>query len=345
MKMNEIKIRKATLNDIKAISTIKVKGWQSAYKNIISDEYLDNMSIKKVIEKNTKDFDKYLFIVAEINSKVVGFCCYDFGNIEELDNNADCELRGIYIKPNMKRNGIGRKLINYIKKEFFKVNKEKMILWCLKENYQSREFYKSMGGVEGKCKKSEFDGKEYEIISYLFDLTSELELVFPTKEYKKQVEEYLQEFFDNGELKIAGDGGLDRIKDFDEWLKKIQLDMSEATNTNGKVPSTMYLTLRKSDKKIVGNVQIRHKLNEKLFLYGGHIGDSIRPSERRKGYATEQIRLALSKCKELGIDRVLMDCDKDNIGSAKSIIKNGGALENEVLINNVLVQRYWINLK
>lgn len=173
----------------------------------------------------------------------------------------------------------------------------------------------------------------------------ELELVFPTKEYKKQVEEYLQEFFDNGELKIAGDGGLDRIKDFDEWLKKIQMDMSEATNTNGKVPSTMYLTLRKSDKKIVGNVQIRHKLNEKLLLYGGHIGDSIRPSERRKGYATEQIRLALSKCKELGIDRVLMDCDKDNIGSAKSIIKNGGVLENEVLIDNVLVQRYWINLK
>lgn len=149
--MNSIKIRKATLNDIKAISTIKVEGWQSAYKNIISDKYLDNMDITKTIEKNIKNFDRHPFIVAEVNSEVVGFCCYDFGNIEELDENADCELRGIYVKPSMKRKGIGRKLIEYVKKEFLKANKEKMILWCLKENYPSREFYKSMNGIEGKC--------------------------------------------------------------------------------------------------------------------------------------------------------------------------------------------------
>lgn len=62
--MNEIKIRRATLNDINVISIIKVNGWQSAYKNIISDEYLYNMSIQKTIEKNTKNFNKYSFIVA-----------------------------------------------------------------------------------------------------------------------------------------------------------------------------------------------------------------------------------------------------------------------------------------
>ena len=112
-----------------------------------------------------------------------------------------------------------------------------------------------------------------------------------------------------------------------------------------RIPATLYLTIRKFDKKIVGNLQIRHFLNEKLFNYGGHIGDSVRPSERRKGYATEQIRLALEKCKELGIDNVLMDCDKTNIGSAKSIQNNGGVLENEIYVENVLVQRYWISLK
>ena len=217
--MNEIKIRKAILDDVKAISTIKVEGWQSAYKNIINDEYLNNMSIQRTIEKNTKNLDRYPFIVAELGNEVVGFCSYDFGNIEELDDNADCELRGIYVKPNMKRNGIGRKLLDYVKKEFLKANKEKMILWCLKENYPSREFYKSMGGIEGNCKKSEFGGTEYEIISYLFDLESELELVFPTKEMQNEIEEYMQEFYDNGD-KIAGIGGLDRIKDFDTWLNK-----------------------------------------------------------------------------------------------------------------------------
>ena len=173
----------------------------------------------------------------------------------------------------------------------------------------------------------------------------ELELIFPTKEYKKDVEEYLREFLDSGENEIAGDGGLDRIRDFDKWLEKIQNDLSVDTIDKDRIPATLYLTIRKSDKKIVGNVQIRHFLNEKLLNYGGHIGDSVRPSERRKGYATEQIRLALGKCKELGIDNVLMDCDKNNIGSAKAIQNNGGVLENEIYVENELVQRYWISLK
>ena len=173
---------------------------------------------------------------------------------------------------------------------------------------------------------------------------NELELIFPTKEYKKEVEEYLQEFIDYGENEIAGDGGLDRIKEFDKWLEKIQNDLSINTIEEGRIPSTLYLTVRKSDKKIVGNLQIRHYLNDDLLKHGGHIGDSIRPSERGKGYATEQIRLALEKCIELGINNVLITCDKSNIASAKSIQKNGGILENEIYVGNELVQRYWISV-
>ena len=82
---------------------------------------------------------------------------------------------------------------------------------------------------------------------------------------------------------------------------------------------------------MVGAVNIRHKLNEYLLQYGGHIGDGIRPGERGKGYATRMISLALEECKKLGIRKVLMVCDKENIGSAKSILKNGGVLENEVM--------------
>lgn len=87
---------------------------------------------------------------------------------------------------------------------------------------------------------------------------------------------------------------------------------------------------------------MRHYLTEEMLINAGHIGDGIRPSERRKGYATAMIGLALKEAKELGIDRVLMCCDKENIGSAKSIMKNGGILENEVLVNGVVEQRYWI---
>ena len=97
---------------------------------------------------------------------------------------------------------------------------------------------------------------------------------------------------------------------------------------------------------MVGAVGIRHYLNESLLQSGGHIGDGVRPSERRKGYATEIIRLALLECQKLGIDKVLMTCDKDNIGSAKSIINNGGVLENEFLnFDGVIGQRYWVCLK
>ena len=77
----------------------------------------------------------------------------------------------------------------------------------------------------------------------------ELELVFPTKEHKQQVEEYLQEFLENGEYEIAGDGGLDRIQNFDEWLKKIQNDLSNDSAEDNRIPATLYLTIRKSDKK------------------------------------------------------------------------------------------------
>ena len=176
-------------------------------------------------------------------------------------------------------------------------------------------------------------------------MKEEIKLVFPTEEYKEQMEEYLQEHINNGEYEIAGDGGLDRIKDFDKWLEKIRKDVSEETIEIGRIPSTLFLGVRKSDNKVIGTIQIRHKLTERL-LNIGHIGDGVRPSERRKGYATQMIKLALEECKKMGMERVLMVCYKDNIGSRKSIQKNGGILENEVIAENGKIdQRYWINLK
>ena len=104
--------------------------------------------------------------------------------------------------------------------------------------------------------------------------------------------------------------------------------------------------LENLDLQEVGAVNIRHYLNERLLRCGGHIGDGIRPSERRKGYATSMIRLALEECRKLGIPKVLMVCEKDNIGSAQSIRNNGGVLENEFADEDgVWLQRYWIDLE
>ena len=93
----------------------------------------------------------------------------------------------------------------------------------------------------------------------------------------------------------------------------------------------------------MGAVNIRHTLNEGLLKDGGHIGDGIRPSERGKGLGTRMIALALEECDRLGIRDVLMCCDKDNAASARTIVKNSGVLENEIEINGVPVQRYWIH--
>jgi predicted acetyltransferase len=130
-------------------------------------------------------------------------------------------------------------------------------------------------------------------------------------------------------------------RDFDRYLKELELKEEK----NGRVPDSVFFLLDEDRNRLLGAVNIRHYLNDSLLKSGGHIGDGIRPSERRKGYATEMIRMALEECRKLGIKKVLMTCDKSNIGSAKSIIKNGGVLENEfVNEEGETEQRYWITL-
>lgn len=129
--------------------------------------------------------------------------------------------------------------------------------------------------------------------------------------------------------------------DFDYYLENLEIKEGDES---GWIPDTTLFCLDKDRNIFVGAVNIRHYLNEDLMRNGGHIGDGIRPSERRKGYATAMIALALEECKKLGINRVLMCCDKENIGSAKSIIRNGGVLENEIADDNHIAQRYWIQL-
>lgn len=130
-------------------------------------------------------------------------------------------------------------------------------------------------------------------------------------------------------------------KDFEYYIEHLEVKK----NNNGLVPDSTFFCLDVERNVMVGAVNIRHELNDYLLKYGGHIGDGIRPSERRKGYATKMMALALNECKKLGMNQVLMVCDKKNIGSVKSIIKNGGIMENEIIQNDRIMQRYWIDLE
>lgn len=166
-----------------------------------------------------------------------------------------------------------------------------------------------------------------------------LKLVFPTLAHKEAALAYRQEYFDNGEMTINGDGGLDTAESYEEWIEKIKGDLTRCDA--GRVPSTTYFAVAGS--KIVGTIQIRHRLNDFLLSYGGHIGYGVVPSERRKGYASRMLFLALRKCSSLGIGRVLVTCDKANTASARTIMKNGGILENEIPEDGRITQRYWID--
>ena len=169
-------------------------------------------------------------------------------------------------------------------------------------------------------------------------MEDELELIFPSKEYKEQIEEFKEEFIQNNENNIPGGGGLEREETFEDWMQKINDDLSEEkSKARGRVPSVLYLAFRKRDKKLIGIIQIRYALNEYLYNFGGHIGDSIRPSERNKGYSTKMIALALKEAKKLSIGNVLMTCNKNNLASARTIIKNGGKLEISGSMKDIIV--------
>lgn len=170
-------------------------------------------------------------------------------------------------------------------------------------------------------------------------------LVYPVKEYEKKAFEYVQEFLEY-KSEIHGTGGLDKYDNYDEWLLKIERDTDIANIPENKVPANTYFFVRESDDKIIGMINIRHRLNEFLFNEGGHIGYSIRPTERNKGYATSMLSLGLEKCRELNMDKVLIICDKINEASAKVALNNNGVLEKEVYSEwcSQLIQRYWISL-
>ena len=116
-------------------------------------------------------------------------------------------------------------------------------------------------------------------------------------------------------------------------------------NTIGWAPSLTYFLIRKNDNKIIGMINLRYNLTEEIFAKGGsHIGYRIRPTERRKGYATYMLKEALIKCKERGMGEVILGCYEDNFGSNKTIINNNGVLYKKSKMKDKDSLYYKINL-
>lgn len=142
-------IRKAKIEDSNNIAKLIIKGWQTAYKGLINQGFLDSMKEDEM----SKGWKKSIFSQNESNNiyvyekenKILGVI--RFGKVaDQNDINHNAEIHVLYVEPKLKRNGIGSKLFDYAKNYFIEHNMKKLIIWCLKGNEPSIEFYKKMGG-------------------------------------------------------------------------------------------------------------------------------------------------------------------------------------------------------
>ena len=125
------------------------------------------------------------------------------------------------------------------------------------------------------------------------------------------------------------------------------MENEEYAKSIGKCPGKTFLLIRKSDNIIVAMINLRWNLNSEMLMFGGHIGYGVRPSERRKGYNKINLYMALKEANKIGLERVMLDCSVDNIGSNRTIRSLGGILERTEVdpYDNTNTNVYWINVK
>ena len=161
---NGITVRNAEKEDVRQIAEILVEDWQKAYRGIMDDAFLDSMSADQRYEIEVKRYEKY--IVAADGNEILGYAWLEMTE----DGPADCEVIALYVRYSKRNNGVGKLLFQYAVRYFREAGKKKMIIWCLKENGEARQFYEKAGGKEFRTGSHHWGGKEYAMISYLYDL-------------------------------------------------------------------------------------------------------------------------------------------------------------------------------
>jgi predicted acetyltransferase len=170
-----------------------------------------------------------------------------------------------------------------------------------------------------------------------------ISLVRPNKKMEFEAIEFKNEFFRNGEYEINGSELWDKTDNYDIWLENVIKNISKETVDPNWVVTDTFFAVRENDEKIIGIIDFRHELNDFLKDFG-HCGYSVRPSERKKGYATEMLKKVIKIAQDMGLKEVQLSCETENIPSVKTIIKNGGKYKRSFKYHDNMADVYIVNL-
>ena len=315
-----------------------IKGTKHLERYDNFQDYCNNLRVAKTGEP---EMSQYLYI-RKSDNKLVGMAIIRH-ELKESNENIGGHI-GLGIRPSERGQGYGDLMLKQAIKVCSKMGIKTILMTCNKKNLPSIKNIKKNGGeYDGDIKSA--DGKITE--RYWIDLKGEemkkLVLKLPTLKDKEDFLSYVKEF---KEVNPSSNPLDFRIGDnYEEWLKKKENERKGRNLEEGRVPSTVYFLKYDGEDRILGHLSIRHNIdNEFLSAVGGHIGYGTRPSERRKGYGTVALKLALKECEKLGIKNALVTCKRENNPSARCIENNGGVLRDIFNFNGEEFNRYDFDL-
>lgn len=341
--MEKLVFVKPNLELKEKILEYKNEHFECLEKEIHGSSMLDKLEYEEWLDRldKNKDIADTFIVIREEDNKIIGIIDIRYDLYNDFLKNYAGHI-GYSVRPSERRKGYAIQILNKAKNYLFSKNINKIMLSCFKENVGSRKTILRCGGYLDR--EFEYEG---DILQIFYIKKHTFKLVSPTIEYKEKAIDFLNEFY-NFNSGINGCGGLDRFvknSTYEAWLEKIAEDEKRIPSEE-KVPAkTMFFV--DDEDEIIGIVNIRLALNEKLRKRNGNIGYSIRPTKRGNGYNKINLYLALIECQKHQIKEVMLDCEKNNLGSAKTIQALGGVLEREYLDEelNEIEQVYWINVE